>query len=312
MSISSDTSLARPFSGMALDRAMPDRADDARIARLLTDPATRMLLASRDGVLMTDDAEPSLVRSELLAEAQRAPILLGLEDGVALFAVDFDALAPALQEVLTAQARIVQVRDAGTLLSRPEAGLAAYLAALMNWHRTHPFCACCGAATVVAEGGYSRRCPRCEANHFPRTDPVVIMTVEHQGRLLLGRQAAWPAGRYSVLAGFVSPGESAQEAVMREVREESGIIAYNPTFVTSQPWPFPSSLMLGFHARAHGGEPTARDGELAEVGWFTREQVRNGLRGVGPDLLLPTNVSIAWFLINRWAWLDGRDGHEPG
>jgi NAD+ diphosphatase len=139
----------------------------------------------------------------------------------------------------------------------------------------------------------------CGATHFPRTDPVVIMLVEHAGRLLLGRRAGWPSNRYSVLAGFVAPGESLDEAVVREVREESGIEAYSPRYVTSQPWPFPSSLMLGFEARADGGEPSARDGELEDVGWFTLRSVREALIDAG-ELRLPPPISIARFLIERW------------
>ena len=133
-----------------------------------------------------------------------------------------------------------------------------------------------------------------------RTDPVVIMLVENAGRLLLGRGAGFPARWYSILAGFVSPGESLEEAVVREVREESGIEAYDPQFVTSQPWPFPSSLMLGFEARSDGGEPVARDGELEDVGWFPFEIVRAAAAESSSELALPPPLSIARFLIERW------------
>jgi NAD+ diphosphatase len=195
-------------------------------------------------------------------------------------------------------ATIVSLRAAGAVLSRPEGGLAAYLAALLNWHRRHRFCANCGVGTVVAEAGHSRRCPSCGAEHFPRTDPVAIMLVTHADRLLLGRHAGWPSGQYSALAGFVAPGESAEEAVVREVYEESGIEAYDPVFVASQPWAFPSSLMLGFEARSDGGEPVARDGELEDVRWFERDALAAALNG---DLRLPPSVSIARFLVERWA-----------
>ena len=215
-----------------------------------------------------------------------------------LFALDLDLLPS--DTVATDGGRIVALRDAGALLPHAEAGLAAYLTALLNWHRRHRFCANCGAGTVIEEAGYSRRCPRCHAVHFPRTDPVVIMTVEHRGRLLLARRAGWPAGRCSVLAGFVSPGESAEEAVVREVREESGIVARDAAYVSSQPWPFPSSLMLGFEAQSDGGEPSARDGELEEVRWFSLDEVRRAARGEDPELRLPPPVSIARFLIDRW------------
>jgi NAD+ diphosphatase len=173
--------------------------------------------------------------------------------------------------------------------------------ALANWHRRHRFCANCGTATIVHEGGYMRGCPNCGASHFPRLDPVVIMLVEHDGRLLLGRRHSWPPQRYSALAGFVSPGESVEEAVVREVFEESGISAHSPRFVASQPWPFPSSLMLGFHALSDGGDPFPRDQELEDVRWFTTEEVRGALDedAHGP-LKLPPSVAIARFLIDAW------------
>jgi NAD+ diphosphatase len=173
--------------------------------------------------------------------------------------------------------------------------------ALLGWHRRHRFCANCGAPTQVAEAGLARRCRRCGASHFPRTDPVVIMLVEHEGRLLLGRRAGWPEGRYSVLAGFVAPGETPEEAVVREVAEESGIVVTEPRYVAAQPWPFPASLMLGFEARARPGSPAARDGELEDVAWFTREEVAAAAQwGADGRLQLPPPVSIARFLIDGW------------
>lgn len=286
---------------MALDRATSERVDPARVAGWLEDPAARAVAASREGVLMSNGSAPALARITPVASPQREPILLGLdEDGGPVFAVDLDALASEAASALASGRRIVSLRDAGTVLSRSEGGLAAYLVALLNWHRRHRFCANCGSGTLVAQAGYSRRCPRCEAVHFPRIDPVVIMTVEHRDRLLLGRRTGWPPGRYSVLAGFVSAGETTEEAVVREVREESGIVARDPKFVTSQPWPFPSSLMLGFEARSDGGEPTARDGELQDVGWFAYDAVRAAAREEHAVVRLPPRVSIARFLIERW------------
>ncbi len=294
------------FSGSTLDRATSLRADAAWVTERLTDPTSRVVAASREGVLVTDGPEPKLVRRPLDVQPSAPPdpggtILLGLEDGAALFAVDLEALEPSSRSHLLDGAAVVGMRDAGTTLQRSEGGLAAYLMALLHWHRTHRFCANCGAATTVAEAGYSRPCPRCGTVHFPRTDPVVIMLVENDGRTLLGRQRRWPPGQYSVLAGFVLPGESLEEAVVREVREESGIEVDDTTFVTSQPWPFPSSLMLGFEARSDGGEPAAVDGELEDVRWFDLETVRAALDGGGGELLLPPSISISRFLIERWA-----------
>jgi len=287
-----------PFTGMALDRASTERKDPDWVRRQLTDPAARAVVAGHDGVVMRDGQPPALLRTPLRSDGE--PILLGLEDGAARFAVDLDALPTADRGAAIDGAEVVPLRDAGAVLPPAEAGLAAYVMALLNWHRRHRFCANCGAATDLAEAGYSRQCPRCGATHFPRTDPVVIMTVEHDGRLLLGRRAGWPPGRLSVLAGFVSPGESAEEAVVREVEEESGIVARDPVFVASQPWPFPASLMLGFHAESDGGEPHAVDGELDEVHWLDLDAVRAATRGDAVGFRLPPSVSVARFLIDRW------------
>jgi NAD+ diphosphatase len=295
-------STGRPFTGMSLDRATTERKDPAQLLRLLGDPMTRAVLAGTDGVLIDGGATPSLVRAPLVTRPPEDAILLGRdpETGQALFAIDLDTFPDPARASVTDGAQVIALRDAGAMLPHAEAGLAAYVMALLNWHRRHRFCANCGAATAIEEAGYSRHCPRCGATHFPRTDPVVIMTVEHDGRLLLGRRAGWPGARYSVLAGFVAPGESAEEAVVREVREESGIVARDPKFVASQPWPFPSSLMLGFDAMSDGGEPVARDGELEEVGWFSLDDVRRAVHTRDSGLRLPPSVSIARFLIDRW------------
>jgi NAD+ diphosphatase len=302
MSASTDNPALPPFTGMALDRASTERKDAEWIQARLADPASRVVTAGREGVLVGNGATaaPVLTRGGLPAGAPE-PILLGLDGDAALFAVDLDALAPGERDQAIDGSDVMSLRDAGALMAPAEAGLAAYVMALLNWHRRHRFCANCGNATDVAEAGYTRHCPRCGADHFPRTDPVVIMTVEHEDRLLLGRRAGWPAGRLSVLAGFVSPGESAEEAVTREVQEESGIISRDPVFVASQPWPFPASLMLGFHAVSDGGEPRATDGELEEVHWHAGDAIQEAIDGGDPGFQLPPAVSIARFLIDRWA-----------
>jgi NAD+ diphosphatase len=291
---------------MALDRATTARADRAWVAQRLADRDGAAAFAGRDGVLVTaGDGEPRLAR-RAIAEVESAgvvitePILLGLEQGHALFAVDLDALPRVSRAELARGGRVITLRDAGAILARAEAGLAAYLTALLNWHRMNHFCSNCGTATELREAGYSRRCPNCGAVHFPRTDPVVIMLVASGTRLLLGRHAGWPPRRYSVLAGYVAPGETLEEAVAREVREESGVEVTDPRYVASQPWPFPTSLMLGFEARSDGGEPTAGDGELEDVRWFTLADVRAAARGESSELELPPRMSIARQLIERW------------
>jgi NAD+ diphosphatase len=293
------------FSGMELDRAGAERSDPAWVAGRLNDPASRALVASADGVLISADPPASLLRVPVPAGAGRAPeeagpVMLGLENGVALFAVDLDAQSPQERRRLHERGRLATLREAGRELAPAEAGLAAYLAALLNWHRRHRFCPACAGALVVTEAGFSRTCAVCGAQHFPRTDPAVIMLVEHDGHALLGRQAGWPAGQYSVLAGFVGPGESVEEAVIREVKEESGITIHEPRFVASQPWPFPLSVMLGFEARCEGGEPSPGDGELEDVRWFSRDEVGAALAGRSENLVVPPGISISYFLLERW------------
>jgi NAD+ diphosphatase len=291
---------------MALDRAVTLRRDADWILDRMRDKAARVVYAGSDGVLIDAGRDPKLVRICVDAPEKSdsgidEPLLLGLEGDVPIFAVDLEALAQTPRASVLDQGHVVGMREAGAILSRSEGGLAAYLMAMLNWHRSHRFCSNCGSITTSIEAGYSRRCAACGGVHFPRTDPVVIMTVEHAQCLLLGREARWPPRQYSILAGFVLPGESLEEAVGREVREESGIEVHDVRFVSSQPWPFPSSLMLGFAAQSGGGEPAPRDGELEDVAWFDLDVVRAALAGPDPDLSLPPSISIAHFLIQRWA-----------
>jgi NAD+ diphosphatase len=291
---------------MALDRAATLRRDGDWIMGRLRDQAARVVYAGSDGVLIDAGEDPKLVRtcvdsSEKSDGGVDEPLLLGLEGDVPIFAVDLEALPHTARASLLNHGEVVGIREAGAILSHSEGGLAAYLMAMLNWHRSHRFCSNCGSSTTSIEAGYSRRCAACGVVHFPRTDPVVIMTVEHARCLLLGREARWPPRQYSILAGFVLPGESLEEAVGREVREESGIEVHDARFVSSQPWPFPSSLMLGFEAHSGGGKPAPRDGELEDVAWFELDVVRAALAGTDANLRLPPSISIAHFLIERWA-----------
>jgi NAD+ diphosphatase len=290
---------ALAFTGATLDRADTARKDPERV-RALTASGNAVVVASTADAVVLDGHGPLLKRFP--ANGSLAPdeaVLLGLESGAPLFGIDLDALDDGARQEVIGDGRLVVLREAGAELSGPEGGLAAYLSSLLNWHRRHRFCANCGHRTAIADAGMERRCPNCGAHHFPRLDPVVIMLVEHEDRILMGRRAGGPEGRYSVLAGFVSPGETPEEAVIREVKEESGIDAYDPRYFAAQPWPFPSSLMLGFFARADGGEPVAGDGELEDVRWFTREEVAAASRGEA-WFKLPWEVSIARTLIETW------------
>jgi NAD+ diphosphatase len=313
-------SLTPPFTGTTIDRASELRADRTEVGRLLEHPRAAVLGASADSVLIAD-GQPRLLRRPLRGNVNPyQPILLGLENGEPLFAADLDDPEAAGQLAETGAGRLVTLREAGMLLGQEEGGLAAYLVALLNWHRRHRFCSNCGAQTRVAEAGLSRRCPTCKQTHFPRTDPVVIMLVDDgAGNVLLGRRIGWSEGRFSILAGYVAPGETPEEAVAREVLEESGVVAHSPRYISSQPWPFPASLMLGYEASAERGEgqaaPTPQPGEMVEVRWFSLEQIRAAARssdglgvagGAVAELALPGRVSIARVLIDAWVARGGR------
>ena len=308
---------------MTLDRAGDGRRRDAGwVQAQRAHPAARAVQAGTAGLVLDGDA---LRLAPLPAGA--TGLLLGLDAAGPLFAVDIDAppaggaeppppLGGAGQRgrgvrpaVTAGGVRPVGLREALAVLEPGQAGLAAYAAALLNWHRRHPFCAVCGHASEVAEAGLLRVCPRCGAEHHPRTDPVVIMVVCDGDRLLLGRSPQWPPRRYSALAGFVEPGETLEDAVRREVAEEAGVEVGAPRYVASQPWPFPASLMLGFEADWTGGEPRPQDDELEDVRWFSRAEVAGaaaldadgwGTESPGEGLLLPPRLAIARRLIERW------------
>ena len=256
-----------------------------------------------------------------LAELDREPeLLLGLDQDGPLFVVDEGPPRQRGQRaaMIGAGGRRgepapeapdrVNLREAAQVLSQAEGGLVAYLTALLNWHRGHRYCANCGAPTHVAEAGSLRECPECGTHHHPRVDPVVIMLVTDGKRLLLGRQRVWPPRRYSALAGFVSPGESLEEAVGREVMEEAGVSVGRPEYRSSQPWPFPASLMLGFVVPYRSGELGGSDPELEDKRWFDRDEVAEAATedswsepqdGDAP-LLLPPRAAIARRLIEGW------------
>lgn len=314
------------FTGSRLDRGAKLRASPSQLEALLADLGARAVFARGDEILLSAGGHELLraplselaplsglgVRQAGAAEGnERWPILLGLQDDRPLFGVDLEWLQETIAAEVITTGELESLREAGAWLPAPESGLGAYLVALTNWHRHHRFCANCGAETRVAQAGLTRDCPRCGRTHFPRTDPVVIMLVESEGRLLLGRRPIWPKGRYSLLAGFISPGETPEEAVAREVREESGIEVRTPHYLNSQPWPFPASLMLGYWVSSPGGDPYCADGELQDVGWFSREEVQAASAsasdwsasvdvGTGKGLLLPPPVSIARTLIEWW------------
>jgi NAD+ diphosphatase len=270
------------------------------VAQRLADPASRAVVATADGVLV-DGARPALVPLAALDGAGEA-VLLGVDGDGALFAVD---PGPERAAALRPDAEVRGLRDVAAMAATADAGLLAHAVGLLNWHRAHRFCANCGAPTDPAEAGHVRACPRCGAVHHPRTDPVVITLVHDGDRALLGRQPTWPPGRYSALAGFVEPGESLEEAVAREIDEEAGVAVDAIRYRSSQPWPFPASLMLGFEAAYAGGEAHTRDGELEDVRWFSRDALAGAVAGEG-EPLLPPPLAIARRLIEGWLEDRGR------
>ncbi|MFZ5791557.1 MAG: NAD(+) diphosphatase [Pseudomonadota bacterium] len=298
------------YAGGRLDRAALRRRDAAWIAERLGDPATRLVPVWRQQNLLAGAELPAAalltrVRAATLIEAAVELALLGLEPGpagdIAYFALDLSALeTPERHPELEGQGRFADLRSVGPLLGQAEGQLLAYARGLMHWHQRHRFCGVCGAPTRSEEAGHLRRCTdaTCATAHFPRTDPAVIMAVTDGERLLLGRQASWPAGMHSVLAGFVEPGESLEEAVAREVKEEVGLDVEAVSYHSSQPWPFPASIMLGFTARARTSEIRISPDEIAEAGWYTRAQLL-----ASPEnerFRLPRRDSIARRLVEDW------------
>lgn len=290
-----DLSLARA----TLDRAAHRRSDEPWLADRWSDPATRVLLVDRG--LAPVERGPERPELHLVAP-DRVPrsstverALLGVDDdGVAYFVArpDHGMLAPVGTEW-------AGLREVGAELDDRDAGLLTAAVALDNWHDAHPRCARCGTPTEPASGGWVRRCPQDGSQHFPRTDPAVIVLVrDSDDRALLGRQTRWPPGWFSTLAGFVEPGESAEAAVRREVAEESGVAVGEVAYLGSQPWPFPSSLMLGYHAWATDTRVQVDGEEIAEARWFGRDELRAAC--ADGEVVLPPAVSIARRLVERW------------
>ncbi|HEV7194711.1 MAG TPA: NAD(+) diphosphatase [Pedococcus sp.] len=290
--------LAQPGLARHADR----RLEPNLVPTLLADPSTRVVDLHRDRVELTEGPNgPALTqRSPRPDDHERLVVFLGQDDGGAgddgdtayLAVVEPDAEPTDHPEWRT-------LRQCGADLADRDATLFATALALANWHATHSHCPRCGAATEPSQGGWLRVCPRDDSQHYPRTDVAVIMSVvDEQDRLLLARGADWGEGRFSVLAGFLEPGESLAAAVTREVYEEVGIVVRDVEYLGDQPWPFPNSLMVGFTARADASELHLQDAEIAEARWFTREEYREVL--ASGRVSRSTRLSIARRLIERW------------
>lgn len=290
-----------------LDRSAHIREREGWLDELLALPSTRLVPVwrTRSFVLEVADATP---RAALLAATEHRHLVahaesvafLGEIDGTSHVALDLSPLDEGeLRQLLAVPGGFTDLRRIGPLLDRFEGSLLAYARGLMWWHQRHRFCGVCGSPTVSVKGGHQRSCTNqsCKAPHFPRTDPAVIMLVHDGERCLLGRQKVWPEGMYSTLAGFVEPGETLEEAVAREVWEESGIRVRDVRYHSSQPWPFPSSLMLGFHAAAKSFDIVRNDEELGDAQWYTAEDLSR-FQEFGK--FLPRRDSIARRLVQDW------------
>ena len=305
------------YASAGFERAGLKRRDREWIRERLVHPESQLVPVWRNQnlVLELDGAEPraavfaAAAFAAMLAEAEarlgRGEIVfLGVIEERAHFALDLsshEAPLETLQQVGSGQLKFTDLRRIGALLERREGALLALARAILYWHARHRFCGLCGSPTASEEAGHMRRCtnPKCDAMHFPRTDPAVIMLVTRGERALLGRNKNFPLpGMYSTLAGFVEPGESLEDAVAREVREETGIEVSAVHYHSSQPWPFPGNIMLGFHAEAVTSEIAIDYGELEDARWFERDWLRaheddDGFR-------LPRRDSIARRLIEDW------------
>jgi len=291
------------FAGNRIERRSEKRDDDA-VATALADPTARLYVFAGDRpVLRAGDARPplfALAEAEALGAERGKVILLGwTPDGPRLAVTLPETAVPDEARFTPADLRALAVEGA---LGAEQLGALAQARSLCFWHLRHGFCSVCGAPSEMKIGGYRRDCPSCGAQHFPRTDPVVIMLAVDGDRALLGRQTRFPPGMYSCLAGFVEPGETIEEAVRRETLEESGVRVGRVRYHSSQPWPFPSSLMIGCHAEAISTEVTPDEDELEACRWFERAEVRAMMAGTHPEgLTTPVPIAIAHHLIRAWA-----------
>lgn len=300
-----ETLLDLALSRALIDRSARERADEETVARALADDRTRVLVV-RGGRsrLVAGGRDPARLelRAPVPDDPARVPWFLGRHDGVAYLAVD-EPEGGGQQGT----GEWVSLREVGADLDDLEVGLLTMATALQSWHARHGHCPRCGAPTEIVHGGWVRRCPRDGSEHYPRTDPAVIMAVvDGHDRLLLATGTGWATGRVSVLAGFVEAGETMEAAVVREVQEEVGVEVTDLVFRGDQPWPFPASLMLGFRARATSTRLTLDPTEISDAAWYTREEL--AARLADGTRTLPARVSIARRLIEEWY---GGELHEP-
>jgi NAD+ diphosphatase len=302
------------FGGSGLDRRASLRRDVAGLADALS---RGFVLPLWRGKPLMDGEHPAWVPAghPVLAQAG-PPVFLGIDEGTPRFAVDLSDWSPdpgvAAPEAgffdqtvqrhpaMTGEEAFAELRGVMTLLTPREAELVATAKALLQWHRSHGFCSACGERSDIAQGGWQRVCPACAAQHFPRTDPVVIMLVTNGNSVLLGRSPGWPEGMFSLLAGFLEPGETVEAAVRREVLEETGITCGAVSYLASQPWPFPASLMIGARTEATSDRIVVDPEELEQACWVTREELVQAFAGRHPTIRPSRHGAIASFILRNW------------
>ena len=302
-----------PFAGSPLNRASEKRTDPDWIASKRLDPSSLILPLWRLEPFLLEPQEPGaptelgLLRpglADVLASADAPCIFLGLDRDTAVFALDVSAAGPPGNlGPLAGLGYFREARTAAQMVSIKHAAIIAQAKALIDWHQRHGFCPRCGAPTAIMDAGYRRLCPKCNAEHFPRVDPVVIMLATHGDACLVGRGKQFPAGMFSALAGFVEPGETIEEAVRRELMEEAAVKVNAVTYYATQPWPFPSSLMIGCFAEAASRDARPDEIEIAEVRWLERRVARDLIAGQHvAGLRVPPSIAIAHHLIKTWAF----------
>jgi NAD+ diphosphatase len=300
------------FAGNPLDRASDRRGDADWLAGQLASPESLGIAIwnGRPLVEPTPNAEggdsgmriaylPAKLVADL-AQGDERLLFMGLWKDTAVFAVDMEGPADPTDGPLEGLGKFEDLRAVALKLPPTEAAIVATAKQMFEWRRRHGHCAVCGQPSQAVDGGWKRRCPSCETEHFPRTDPVVIMLPYHGERCMLGRQEMWPKGMFSALAGFLEPGESIEEACARELNEEAGLRAVKVRYHSTQPWPYPSSLMIGLIAEVEDDEGTPDQTELSEVRWFTRDEARQLIAGQIEGVAAPQRMAIAHQLIKAW------------
>jgi len=303
--------LLNTFAGNPLDRAGDRRNDPEWLAEQEANPEAVAMVLWQGRPLVEDHADgPRLAWLGLEHARAVVPdreLFLGLWKEAPVFAVEVESSLDPAAGPLAGLGAFMEMREAAALLSGPDAAMAGTAKSLFDWRARHGFCAACGVESETAAGGWKRICPACRTEHFPRVDPVTIMLPVYRGGpepvCLLGRQASWPAGRMSALAGFLEPGESIEEACAREVAEEAGLTVTAVRYHSSQPWPFPSQLMIGLVCEVDSDQARPDQTELEAVAWLTRGEARACLEGTHPTIKAPPTIAIARTLLQ--AWVDG-------